>query len=100
MKVKDVMTTRVITVKTDQTKQQAARLLAQHRISGLPVVDDDNVLVGVVTEPDIIAQGAEGGKTVGGIMTRGDIRIAPDTDLEATSHMLVHEHSERRPELT
>ena len=99
MKVKDVMTTRVITVKTDQTKQQAARLLAQHRISGLPVVDDDNVLVGVVTEHDIIAQGEEGGKTVGDIMTRGVISVAPDTDLEEASHILVHERIKRLPVL-
>jgi CBS domain-containing protein len=41
MKAKDVMTTRVITVTENQTKQQAARLLAQHRISGLPIVNDD-----------------------------------------------------------
>ena len=99
MKVKDVMTTRVITVKADQTRQQAARLLAQHRISGLPVVDDDNVLVGVVTEHDIIAQGEEGGKTVGDIMTRGVISIAPDTDLEEVSHILVNERIKRLPVL-
>jgi predicted transcriptional regulator len=42
MKVEDVMTTRVIMVTENQTKQQAARLLAQHRISGLPVVNDDH----------------------------------------------------------
>ena len=41
MKAKDVMTNRVITVTENQTKQQAARLLAQHRISGLPIVNDD-----------------------------------------------------------
>ncbi|HAH00311.1 MAG TPA: hypothetical protein DCL75_16000 [Ktedonobacter sp.] len=41
MQAKDVMTTRVITVTENQTKQQAARLLAQHRISGLPIVNDD-----------------------------------------------------------
>jgi CBS domain-containing protein len=34
VKVEDVMTTKVITVTEHSTKQQAARLLAQHRISG------------------------------------------------------------------
>jgi CBS domain-containing protein len=79
MKVKDVMTTRVITVREEQTKQQAARLLSQHQISGLPVVKDDNLLVGVVTEYDVIAKE---GKTVGDIMTRGAISVSADTDLK------------------
>ena len=96
MKVKDVMTSKVITAREDQTRQQAARLLAQHHISGLPVVKDDNLLVGVVTEYDIIAKE---GKTVGDIMTRGVISVAPDTDLEEASHILVHERIKRLPVL-
>ncbi len=96
MKVKDVMTSKVITVKEDQTKQQAARLLSQYRISGLPVVNNDNVLVGVVTEYDVIAKE---GKTVGDIMTSGVISVAPDTDLEEASHIFVHERIRRLPVL-
>ena len=96
MKVEDVMTTRVITVTEDQTKQQAARLLAQHRISGLPVVNENNVMVGVVTEYDIISKG---GQTVGEIMTRGVISVTPDTDLEDVIHLLVQERIKRLPVL-
>jgi CBS-domain-containing membrane protein len=96
MKAEDVMTTRVITVTENQTKQQAARLLSKHRISGLPVVNDDHVVVGVVTEYDIISKE---GKTVGEIMTRGVISITPDTDLEEVSHILVHERIKRLPVL-
>ena len=92
VKVKDVMTTRVITTTQEQSKQQAARLLSQHRISGLPVVNDDNVVVGVVTEHDII--GKEG-QTVRDIMTRGVISVTPDTDLEEASRILVHERIKR-----
>lgn len=94
MKVKDVMTSNVITVKEVQTRQQAARLLAQHRISGLPVVNDGDILVGVVSEYDII--GKEG-KTVGDIMSRGVISVGADTDLEEASHILVHERIRRLP---
>ncbi len=79
MKVKDVMTTSVITVTEDQSKQQAARLLSQHRISGLPVVNNEQAVVGVVTEFDIIARE---GNTVREIMTRGIISVTADTDLE------------------
>lgn len=96
MKVRDVMTRRVITVKEEQSKQQAARLLSQYRISGLPVVNDDNVLVGVVSEYDIIAKE---GKTVGEIMTQGGISVGADTDLEEASHILVHERIRRLPVL-
>jgi CBS domain-containing protein len=94
MKVEDVMTTGVITVTETQTKQQAARLLSQHRISGLPVVNADNVVIGVVSEYDIISKE---GQTVGEIMTRGVISITPDTDLEEVSHLLVHERIKRLP---
>ncbi len=96
MKAEDVMTTKVISVTENQPKKQAALLLAQHRISGLPVVNDDNVVVGVVTEYDVISK--EGG-TVGEIMTHGVISIAPDTDLEEVRHILVHERIKRLPVL-
>ena len=41
MKAEDVMTTLVVTITEDQSKQQVARLLSQHRISGLLVVNAD-----------------------------------------------------------
>ena len=53
MKVKDLMTTDVLTVRTATTLKEAAALLAEHRISGLPVVDGGHV-VGVVSEGDIL----------------------------------------------
>lgn len=96
MKAEDVMTTRVITVTENQTKQQAARLLAQHRISGLPVVNTDHVVVGVVTEYDVISKE---GQTVGEIMTRGVISVTSDTDLEDVGQILVHERIKRLPVL-
>jgi CBS domain-containing protein len=96
VKAEDVMTTRVVTITEDQSKQQAARLLSQHRISGLPVVNADQVVVGVVTEYDVI--GKEG-QTVGEIMTRGVISVTPDTELEEVSHLLVHERIKRLPVL-
>jgi predicted transcriptional regulator len=92
MRVRDVMTTRLITVKENESRQQAARLLAQNRISGLPVVNDDGVAVGVVSEIDII--GKEG-QTIGDIMTRSVISVTPETDLEEVSRILVHERIKR-----
>jgi len=94
MKTEEVMTTRVITVTENDTKQQATRLLSQHRISGLPVLNADNVVVGVVTEYDVISKE---GPTVREIMTRGVISVTPDTDLDEVRYILVHERIKRLP---
>ena len=52
--VRDVMTTTVVTVKKETDLHEAARLLSDHRISGMPVVDNENRVVGVVSEADIL----------------------------------------------
>jgi len=52
--VKDVMTKDVIAVKRDADLHEASRLLSEHRISGMPVVDDNNRVIGVVSEADIL----------------------------------------------
>ena len=54
MKVKDVMTTNVICIGAEEPVLKAARLMLQNRISGLPVVDKDGELVGIVTEGDFL----------------------------------------------
>ena len=96
MKVREAMTTKVITARENLTKQQAARLLSQHHISGLPVVNEENVLVGVVSELDIISKE---GQRVGEIMTRSVISVAAETDLDDVSHIFAHEHIRRLPVL-
>ncbi len=54
MKAEDVMTRGVISIEPDATVLQAARLMLQHRISGLPVIDKDGRLVGVLSEGDFL----------------------------------------------
>jgi CBS domain-containing protein len=54
MQVKDVMTRNVISVQSDDEVLRAARLMLQNRISGLPVLDKDGELVGIVTEGDFL----------------------------------------------
>lgn len=55
-RVGDIMTTVVISVQPETPVSQIARLMSQHDISGLPVVDVDNRVVGVVTELDMIVR--------------------------------------------
>jgi len=54
MQAKDVMTRNVISIAPDMTVLQAARLMLQHRISGLPVIDKSGKLVGVLSEGDFL----------------------------------------------
>jgi CBS domain-containing protein len=54
MKVKDVMTSPVISVEPDASIWQAVRIMLQRRISGLPVIDKDGRLVGIVSEGDFL----------------------------------------------
>jgi len=60
MRAMDVMTTNVITVEPDTSVQQLATLLSERGISGVPVVDKDNRLVGVVTEGDLLHRAETG----------------------------------------
>jgi len=57
-KVGNVMTSDVIRVEEATSFKQVASLLAQHRISGVPVVDDDEKVVGVISESDLMARQA------------------------------------------
>ncbi|BCX17130.1 MAG: histidine kinase [Geminicoccaceae bacterium] len=54
MQVRDVMTTKVITVRPDTPVTEIARLLVENRISGVPVVDEENRVLGIVSEGDLI----------------------------------------------
>ncbi|HBH61393.1 MAG TPA: hypothetical protein DDX85_06595 [Nitrospiraceae bacterium] len=51
---KDIMTKDVITVRPEATVEELARLLMEHKISGVPVVNEKNTIVGIVTENDLI----------------------------------------------
>ncbi|MTE26147.1 CBS domain-containing protein [Winogradskyella ouciana] len=54
LKVKDYMTTNLITFKPDQSVQQVVECLIKYKISGGPVVNDKNELVGIISEGDCL----------------------------------------------
>jgi CBS domain-containing protein len=58
MKIRSVMSTHVVTVSPETTLKDAAARLVRYGISGLPVVDDDGRLLGVLSEADILAKEA------------------------------------------
>ncbi len=54
MRAKDIMTRNVITVKENTNLKEMVPLLLKHRISAVAVVDDENHLIGVVSEGDLL----------------------------------------------
>jgi CBS domain-containing protein len=54
MKVRDLMTTGVRTVRADCSLKDVAAILAEHRIGGMPVVDENGRPIGVITKTDIV----------------------------------------------
>ncbi|MFI6463082.1 CBS domain-containing protein [Streptomyces sp. NPDC050538] len=58
-KVGSVMTTEVVRATYGTPFKEVARLLGEHRVSGLPVVDEDDQVIGVVSETDLMAHQAE-----------------------------------------
>jgi CBS domain-containing protein len=54
MQVKEVMTTDVVTLNGFMSIREAAEIFAENNISGAPVVDNEGILVGVLTETDIL----------------------------------------------
>lgn len=57
MKVRDVMTGTVVSVQQGTPLKEVAQVLIERRISGVPVVDRDGVVVGVVSEADFLVKG-------------------------------------------
>ncbi|MEV5976666.1 CBS domain-containing protein [Streptomyces sp. NPDC052114] len=59
-KIGSVMTDEVVSARYGTSFKEVARLLADHRISGLPVIDADDKVVGVISETDLLVREAEG----------------------------------------
>ena len=59
MKASEIMSKKVITVKRDTTIEDIAHILTDNNISGVPVVDDENRVVGMVTEKDLLYKDIE-----------------------------------------
>lgn len=56
MKVKEIMSQPVITVTEDATLEEIARIMLEHGIGCVPVVDGQNKIVGIITHADFIAK--------------------------------------------
>lgn len=88
MKAKDVMTTKVVTVSPDHSIRHAAKIMMDNGVSGLPVVDDAQRLVGIISEGDMLRRTELG---LGGMVaTAGE-----EADREQRARSYVKAHSWR-----
>lgn len=119
VQIEQIMTREVVTVTPATSIQSAAKLMADHGISGLPVVDEHRHLVGIVSEGDLILRqrswsrrpwwrgffddaeslareyGKVVGTTVGEVMTRAVVSISPVFGVE-TAASILHARGFRR----
>ena len=54
MQARDIMSVKVISVTPKQTLKEVMELLFEHKVSGLPVVDEENKVIGILSERDIV----------------------------------------------
>ena len=123
MRAHQIMTRDVITVTPDTPILEAANVMLHHHVSGLPVLDKANKLVGVVTEGDFLRRSEVGtgrrrpawlrffvgpgvtgadfvrehGRKVGEVMTRDPLTIQEDTTLEEIVEAMEKNNVKRLP---
>ena len=59
MQAKDIMTTGVLSAKPTDSLESVAELIIKHRFNGIPIVDEENKLLGMIAERDFIAEGSD-----------------------------------------
>jgi CBS domain-containing protein len=97
------MTTELIVVRPEIEVHQAVALLLEHRISGLPVVDADGALVGIITEQDclrVVFQSdyyQDAGRRVADAMTHSPETIDADDDIMTAIDLFLHRPFRRFP---
>jgi CBS domain-containing protein len=123
MQASDVMVRDVITVRPETDLAEAVKLLAEHDVSALPVIDGENNLVGILSEADLIHRVEIGterhrswwleavtgaatlaaefakdhGEKVGEIMTPELVSVAEDTPLSEIAALLERKRIKRVP---
>jgi CBS-domain-containing membrane protein len=117
--VRDVMTGNVIKVRDGADFNEVTNLLSEHRISGMPVVDEDNRVIGVITEADVLSMagmrkghafkdvvrhilgeplpGKKKGRSLRNAMSSPAITTGPDADIREVALILDERRIKRLP---
>ena len=97
LKARDIMAREIVTVGSDMLVEDAAKLLAYHNISGMPVEDPDGKVVGIVSEADVIGHI---GAIVSDVMTENVISVGEDATVEEIATLLATHRIKRVPVMT
>ena len=102
LKAKDIMVEIVISVKKDTSIYDALELMTKHRIAGIPVVEDDMTLIGIISEKDVLsllfyATGDEEEKVVDDFMTQPPVHFDKDEKLLDLCDCLINQDFRRVP---
>lgn len=92
----DIMSSPAVTVSPDASRTQIADILTQHRISGVPVVDELGRVLGLVSEYDLLAHS---GSDATQLMTSAVITVTVATSVEDVKHLLIDRGIRRVPVL-
>jgi CBS domain-containing protein len=92
-KIKEIMTTKVVTVPRKKGLSEVVKLMATTKISSIVITDDDEKIVGIVTERDLIKHILLPGKSIKGmqvdeVMTKEPLSLASDTELEVAAKLM------------
>lgn len=93
LKARDIMTRNTVSVEEDTPIYEAVKLLVEHNISAMPVVEDDMTLVGILSEKDLVmlfyGNEEDERKTVGDFMTQPPIYFDENDSVKDISDFLV-----------
>ena len=94
MKVKEIMSSPVVCAPADTPIAEVATLLAKHDISAVPVTDEGEAIIGLVSEYDLLARS---GKVARDIMSPGIISVHEETDVDEVRFLLIERRIRRVP---
>ncbi len=101
--IENIMTKEVITVKRDTAIQETIKIMVENNITGLPVVDDQMQLIGVISEKDIMMLLYDVGSRTGKVedfMTKNVVSFDQDDSLADVCDCLLKNHFRRVPIVT
>lgn len=94
-KIGNVMTGDVVRVGSGASPAEVTELLARHRIGGLPVVDEDDKVIGVVSGADLHA--GSDARTAGQLMSRPAVTVRPRDSVVDAARTMARYGVERLP---
>lgn len=100
MKIRDIMTKDIATLRSDDTIERAARLMKQYDCGSIPVCTDDKI-IGIITDRDIavrsVAPGQVDTQRVGDIMSKNLVVGNPDMDVTDAASIMSDRQIRRLP---